>query len=613
MLLDYHLPDGTCEELIDRFKGPAAATVVLVMTGDTDPSLPVSLVARGADGYVRKPLDPVLLVELARKAQRERALLRVESILEKRTQELRASERRFRSLFESIPDAVLVLDEADRVAELNHVAGRTVGREPRSLLGTHVLELVPPEVARETAKSIEEIRRGGTSRFETRLSVHDGASVEVEVTGVATEGPHGRSMVLVARDLTERRRVEAERRRLQEQVQHAQRLESLGVLAGGIAHDFNNLLVGILGNASLALMDAPAEGALRESIHQIETAARRAAELTQQILTFSGKGKVVTQEVELSQLVREMGQLLEPAVSKKARISYRLSRALPLLRGDPGQLRQVVMNLIMNASDALEGKPGAIDVETGVASLTATELRAHYLGEASRAGRYVYLEVRDDGCGMDAATQRRMFDPFFTTKFTGRGLGLAATLGIVRAHAGAVRVDSEPGKGTRFRLLFPAIEEVRSDDEEEDRSTERPWSEGGRILVVDDEPSVRNLARAALLRQGFDVVEAGDGREGLEMVRADDRIDLVLLDLMMPELDGEEVLDALRRHAPALPVILSSGYPPEAVPKEVLATGPTGFIRKPYGPAELVEHVSRLLRRRRTGQDTGGRVGAAAP
>ena len=613
VLLDYHLPDGTCEELIDRFKGPAAATVVLVMTGDTDPSLPVSLLAQGADGYVRKPLDPVLLVELARKAQRERSLLRVESILEKRTQELRASERRYRSLFETIPDAVLVLDEADRVAELNAVTGTSLGREPQSLLGTHVLELVPPEVARDTAKSLEEIRTGGASRFETRLAGPGGTSVEVEVTGVTTEGHHGRGMLLVARDLTERKKVEAERRRLEEQVQHAQRLESLGVLAGGIAHDFNNLLVGILGNASLALMDAPDGGTLSESIRQIETAARRAAELTQQILTFSGKGKVVTREVDLSQLVREMGQLLEPAVSKKARVSYRLSRVLPALRGDPGQLRQVVMNLIMNASDALEGKPGAIDVETGVTDLTVDELRAHYLGEASGAGRYVYLEVYDDGCGMDAATQQRMFDPFFTTKFTGRGLGLAATLGIVRAHAGAVRVESEPGKGTRFRLIFPAIEDVRRGDEDADRGGERPWSEGGRILVVDDEPSVRNLARAALLRQGFDVLEAGDGREGLEIVRTDPRIDLVLLDLMMPELDGEEVLEALRRHAPALPVILSSGYPPEAVPKKVFATGPTGFIRKPYGPSELVEHVSRLLRRGRADAAAGGHVGAAVP
>jgi len=289
-----------------------------------------------------------------------------------------------------------------------------------------------------------------------------------------------------------------------------------------------------------------------------------------------------------------MGQLLEPAVSKKARLSYRLPRSLPMVEGDASQLRQVVMNLIMNASDALGGLPGHISVETSEEFLEVDRLRRFYLGESARPGRYAVLTVTDDGCGMDAATVQQIFDPFFTTKFTGRGLGLAAALGIVRTHRGLMSVESEPGRGTRFQILLPSRGDSPDTSDEEPTPCARPWLDGGSILVVDDESAVRHLAEAALRRSGFDVVLAEDGAVGLAQLERSPDTALVLLDLTMPELDGLQVLAKIRAMHPELPVLLSSGYTDESIPDDAFH-GPTDFLRKPYMPSDLVASVTGML------------------
>ena len=585
VLLDYHLPDGTCEDLVAAVASPADRTVVIVMTGDTDPNLPVALLSRGADAYVRKPFDPAFVVELARKAQRERSLLRVEAILEQRTQELRSSERRYRSLFDAIPEMVMVLDDNDRIIQVNDKASRALKQAPEAFRDRHFLELVPPDSALQTNLVLDRIRGGEPESFEATILGSD-RSLTVEITAIATED-HGRQVVLlVARDLTWRREAEEE--------QHAQRLESLGVLAGGIAHDFNNLLVGILGNASLALLESEDGGSVGESLNQIEMAAKRAAELTQQILTFAGRGKAVLKEVDLSELVSEMGQLLEPAVSKKARLTYKLPDTTDRVKGDASQIRQVVMNLIMNASDALGEKTGTITVEAHEQTLDRRALGAYYLGESAEPGRYTCLSVADDGCGMDEATRKQIFDPFFTTKFTGRGLGLAATLGIMRAHHGMISVSSHPGHGTRFEILLPCLKGAPDAKLEAASLEEHTWTRGGTILVVDDERAVRQLSKASLERNGFTVLLAGDGVRGLEVLAENPHVDAVLLDLTMPELDGLQVLKRIRETQPDLPVLLSSGYTDEAIPPETLGRR-TAFLRKPYLPSELLSMLSKLL------------------
>jgi PAS domain S-box-containing protein len=600
VLLDYHLPDGSCERLLEALQARARLTCALVMTGDTDPTLPVRLLARGADGYLRKPFDPAFAVEMAGKARRERSLLRIESILEARTHELRSSEERYRTLFDTIPDLVLVVDQGGHVQRVNPEALSRLGVEESALVGRHVVEVVAPDETRAFTRWLDQVARAGAAGLETVFTGPSGVAVPVELSGRAIDCGETPGVLMVGRDLTERRRVEDERRRLEAQMQHAQRLESLGVLAGGVAHDFNNLLVGILGNASLALMDLPVEDPVRDSVHQIELAARRAAELTQQILAFAGRSKVSSQEIRLTDLIREMGQLMEPAVSKKAHLSLRLPPSLPVVQGDPGQIRQVVMNLLMNASDSLEGRPGTITVSAGAREVTGADL-PDLVGGPPTPGSYVFLEVVDTGCGMDDATLARIFEPFFTTKFTGRGLGLASTLGIVRAHAGMIAVRSAPGQGTRVTVFLPARGVAPTGDGPVGRSPRSWWSEGGRVLIVDDEPAVRALARATLVRQGFTVEQAGNGAEALDALGDHGTtIDLVLMDVTMPELNGPEALAEMRRFLPRLPVLVSSGYPPDGVVSSAGDDPATAFLRKPYGPAELMDAVSALLRDLRT-------------
>ncbi len=384
----------------------------------------------------------------------------------------------------------------------------------------------------------------------------------------------------------------ADLRQSEEQMRNAQKLESLGVLAGGIAHDFNNLLVGVLGNASLALSELPADSPARQFVQDVETSAQRAAELTRQMLAYSGRGKFVVEPLNLSHVVHEMTQLLGRVISKRARLSLHLRDDTPPIVADATQLRQVVMNLITNASDALLGESGLVTVRTGTVHADARMLAGTYLNEELPAGKYVYLEVTDSGVGMDAATRARIFEPFFTTKFTGRGLGLAAVLGIVRGHKGAIDVTSEPGCGTTFRVLFPASAAI----------AERPvtrnipaaeWKGSGLALVVDDEEAVRVVARHVLERSGFTVVEAATGEEALATISAmpHKAPRIVLLDLTMPGMSGEAALSELQRQWPAVPVIVSSGF----MPDDGSSIAGVPFLAKPYRPCELMDIVRRLF------------------
>jgi PAS domain S-box-containing protein len=383
----------------------------------------------------------------------------------------------------------------------------------------------------------------------------------------------------------------ADLRQSEEQMRNAQKLESLGVLAGGIAHDFNNLLVGVLGNASLALTELPDHSPARQFVKDVETSAQRAAELTRQMLAYSGRGKFVVESLSLSQVVREMTQLLGRVISKRARLSLHLREDLPPIVGDATQVRQVVMNLITNASDALLGEPGLVTARTGTIHADARLLAGTYLNEELSAGEYVYLEVTDSGVGMDAATRARIFEPFFTTKFTGRGLGLAAVLGIVRSHKAAIDVTSEPGCGTTFRVLFPASAAIAEVPLARNLMPAE-WKGSGVALVVDDEETVRGVARHVLERSGFSTVVAATGEEALALCSALQKsLRIVLLDLTMPGMSGEATLAELRRRWPWLPVIVSSGFMPDD------SNGIAGvpFLAKPYRPSELVAIVRRLF------------------
>lgn len=411
---------------------------------------------------------------------------------------------------------------------------------------------------------------------------------ELRVSPVRNEQGDVTHFVGVQNDITERRE-------LQEKMQHAQKLESLGVLAGGIAHDFNNLLLGILGNADLAQSELSPTSPGRQYMSPIISSAERAADLCSQLLAYSGRGKFVVQPIDLSDVAREMAHLLELSISKSATLQLDLGEDLPAIEADPTQIRQVVMNLITNASDAIGEKPGVIRLHTGSMSCDTDYLEGAYSSDLIEAGTYAFVEVVDSGQGMDEETRRQIFDPFFTTKATGRGLGLAACLGIVRGHRGAITLSSQPGEGTTFRVLFPASDREAVSSV---RSAEGPALErgSGLILLVDDEPAVRKLGRNILERAGFDVLTACDGREGLQVFKENaDVVRAVILDMTMPEMSGDEVLHEIHKIGTSVPVILSSGYSQAETTDRVVGEGLAGFIQKPYRPNDLVELIRQVI------------------
>ena len=405
-------------------------------------------------------------------------------------------------------------------------------------------------------------------------------------------------LVAQAFEIHEHDRAESARASLEDRLQHTQKLESLGMLAGGIAHDFNNLLVGILGRADLAataLSDDSETGPRRvgEHLEAIAVAGHRAADLCGQLLAYSGRGHFVVEPMDLNEVVREVASLLQVSVSKRASVDYRFGTALPWLEGDPTQVRQVAMNLVTNASEALESGIGSITVATGRIHCTVEQLAAMDHAEGP-PGDYVYLQVTDSGHGMDAETRARLFDPFFSTRFTGRGLGMATVLGIVRGHKGAIEVSSSAGRGNTLRVLFPARDWVPG-DEPEDTVDNPATDRRGSVLLVDDEAVVRETVGAMLEGAGYDVVTAADGEEGLERFLNDPtEFACVVLDLTMPRMGGREVLEAIRQRSSDTPVVLSSGFSEQEFHTRFGEVQGVRFVQKPFRGATLIEAIDAL-------------------
>ncbi len=396
-------------------------------------------------------------------------------------------------------------------------------------------------------------------------------------------------------DITERKQAEEERRRLESQLQHLQKLESLGVLAGGIAHDFNNILTSILGYADLALLELPNHSAARPHISEVVNGARNAADLTKQMLAYSGKGRFVIQLLNLNDIVEDMTSLLQVSISKKCVLKYHLMADLPSIEADAVQMRQILMNLIINASDAIGDRSGVIAITTGVMYCDRAYLSETYLDDQLVEDNYVYMEVADTGCGMSEVTRARIFDPFFSTKTTGRGLGLAAVLGIVRGHKGALKVYSELDRGTTFKVLIPAIN-LPARPKSGDPKADLAWQGSGTVLVVDDEDSARAIERHMLMMMGFDVITASDGREGVDVFRQNvGRIRMVFLDMTMPHLDGAETFREMRRIKSDVVAILTSGYNEQSATNRFAGKGLAGFIQKPFRYEELLKVVRSVI------------------
>jgi len=434
--------------------------------------------------------------------------------------------------------------------------------------------------------------------FESRIVRRDG-SVRWQMASAAPIRDADGALLgafVVFPDITALKLGEQQRLEMERSLHQAQKLESLGVLAGGIAHDFNNLLMGILGNTDLALLDVPASSPARGRLEAVLQTAHRCAELARQMLAYSGKGRFVVEAVDLSDVVQEMAHLLEVAVSKQAVLRMELARGLPAVEADATQIRQVVMNLITNASDALGDAYGVIGLSTGTMRFDADGDPAGWmLADTLSPGMHVYVRVRDTGAGMRPQDVPRIFDPFYTTKFTGKGLGLAAVLGIVRGHRGAIRVETGVGKGTTVTVLFPACDAAARGRP----SGEEPapaWRASGAVLLVDDEETVRSAAGQMLEWIGFRVLAAGGGREALELLEKNaGEVVCAVVDLTMPDMDGEQTLREIRRVRPGLPVLLSSGYNEQEVVRRFVKEELSGFIQKPYRLNVLVETLRRVL------------------
>ncbi len=505
--------------------------------------------------------------------------------------DLRTSEDRFRTLTMASPLGIFLTDASGACTFVTPRMRDLWGAPASALLGRGFLDAAhPDDRARIMAGWDRAVREGGELIHEYRVLRPDGDIRWVcERTAAHRDGTTVTGFVGTVEDITAQKVAAADRRQLEAQMQHAQKLESLGVLAGGIAHDFNNLLVGILGNVSVARQDVPEGTPHDELLADIEIAARRAAELTTQLLAYAGKGRFNVQPFDVSAAVRETSSLLHSAISKRASLTLELDHGLPLVAADGTQVRQVIMNLLTNASDAVGDHSGDITLRTGTMHADASYLAGCLAADGVIAGEFVYVEVTDTGIGMNRETLARIFDPFFTTKFTGRGLGLAATLGIVRGHRGALHVETALGMGTTFRVLLPAAE-----SEDTRRRTPAAIADTtrlGTILVVDDEESVRNVARRMLERCGYRVITATDGDEGLRTFFAEESaIVAIVSDVTMPRMNGMELLAELRRQGKGVPVVLASGYAADSLETNAGDDAPI-FVQKPFVTSALLAGI----------------------
>ena len=556
----------------------------------------------GREGVPEAAVRELLLaVEELRVAEEE--LRQQNEAMEAAQHQLEDERRRYQHLFQYAPDAYLLTDLSGIVREANLSAARLLNTRPRFLPGKAVVSFVAADDRRRIRTELDRWRSEPTPKIlEVRLQPRNGEPFDAAIAlSVARGGPHDTAIgfrwlvrdISAQRQLTDELRLREETARREAEasearVRHVQKLESIGVLAGGIAHDFNNLLHVVLGNADLARLHLPTDSAAREHLDEVVRATQRAAELTQQLLAYSGRGAVETRQLNLSEEVRDMATLLRTAISKQAGLVWDLASDLPPISADPTQVRQIVMNLITNASDALEEAPGTITLRTGRA-------------EDPRAGSgphdFVFLEVSDTGCGMDTVTLQRIFDPFFSTKFSGRGLGLAAVMGIVESHHGHIRIRTAPGEGTTFRILFPAVV-ATLDGAAPSRNSGAQWRGRGTVLLAEDESGVREVVGRMLERIGFRVLPAQDGIEALEALdRSNQAVTAVLLDVSMPRMGGAETLRRIRELRRDLPVILMSGYTEQEVASKLLNGdhGATGFLQKPFLPEDLasaLRHIS---------------------
>ena len=554
ILLDIRLPDingfEVCRMLRDQ-RQTEKTPILQLSASYLDPSSRVQSLEGGADAFLTKPVEPAILLATVR------SLLR----LSRAEEQVRDTAIEWTTTFDAIQDGVALLNLEGKVVRANKRYLAITEKHP-----VHCEPLLP--------------HLRSTLRRQCSEQIDGQAILQINLDPVLNPDGELRGSVCTVAEVTERRRFD-------ERLQHAQKLESIGVLAGGIAHDFNNLLTGILGNASLLLDELPQGSASYEMAQEIVKASESAADLTRQLLAYAGKGRFVMQHLNLSEQIASNRTLLTRLIPHTIQLKLNLAPDLPALEADATQLQQIVMNLVINAAESFgERGKGTVVVTTEAQEVAPghTEMTP---------GKYVVLTVSDTGAGMTPEIRARIFDPFFTTKFTGRGLGLSAVHGILRAHHGHLELETVAGKGTTFKLYLPAV--ANQAVEVQTPLASELSSGDGAVLVIDDEATVRNFAEAALTKMGYRVLLAENGQSGLEMLQSSqEKISAVLLDFSMSVMDGEEALERIREIDPHLPVIISTGFSVNTELERLTKKGATAFLPKPFTASQLSTTLYRI-------------------
>ncbi|HEX3875534.1 MAG TPA: response regulator [Bryobacteraceae bacterium] len=556
VLLDVNLPDITGFDVCRSLKLAPETTNIPVMHITASYAKSVDMVQglnSGAEAYLIEPVEPEVLIATIRAVLRAR---HAEEIA-------RTLAREWETTFDAMRDGVALVNLEGKIQRLNGSMTTLLGRSKAELAGMDSTKLWGALAADREPFARALI----SSRRESVELDFDGRRLTITVDPVFDEDGRVSGAVQIISDITEQHK-------MAQQFYEAQKVETVGTLAAGVAHDFNNLLTSIMGNASLLLGDLGEGNPLQERLNDVVRASQRAADLTKQLLAYSGKGRHFLQKLELSSVVRSMTALIEATITKKIRVEWRLAPNLPEIEADSNQVQQLVMNLITNAAEAIGENAGVIAISTGLES-----------------GDRPYVEVTDNGCGMNAETKSRIFDPFFTTKFTGRGLGMAAVAGIVRGHKASIEVKSGVGEGSTFRVTFPPATAAKIAPPKPGPASNSKVT----ILVVDDEDMVRRIAQASLEIRGYRVLLATNGLEAIQMVEKHAEIAIVLLDLTMPVMSGEEAIDRLLAARPALQVIVSTGYGQREVAARFSRKSVQGFLHKPYTSKQLADKVASLL------------------
>lgn len=513
------------------------------------------------------------------------------------------------TIFHSVTDVMIVTDRSHNIVMCNESIQIHFRCKEADLLGRPIRELIVSSSLYEEQFNrvsfpntrvlkpfIVEYLRADGSRFQGETIVTPLRRSDNQITGY----------IKVIRDITDRIQIEEEKDHLHAQMLHAQKLESLGVLAGGVAHDFNNLLLAIIGNTNLVLMELDEESPVSPYVKSIEMAARHAAKICERLLAYSGRRTFASMTFNLNRVIQETVEIMKSIVSPNAPIDLDLSAEELMIHGDTGQIEQVVLNLLTNASEAIQNQAeaGKIRIRTGVCEIGKHEFSDYYFCENGTPGRFVYLEVEDNGSGMDDDCQSKMFDPFFTTKFTGRGLGLAGVSGIIRGHHGGLLVESVIDQGSCFRVILPLAIAASTDLDDEGSAESHVPVEAGSILVIDDDMAVCNVVNRVLQRFGFSVMSAYSGREGVDIYENHrDEISVILLDMTMPGLSGVETFELLREKGVDIPVILTSGLSETDISEQMQGSEIVHFLKKPYKPKKLVNVISKALIRQQIQDD----------